>query len=124
MSDVNESRAEKYHDAAKVCEQIEFAAKLMKSARGLLALAQQQSSSAIAETFRGDQLFEVLIPEGAQSTVIVNGDVAELAHSSFVATELRSIGQHGVEFYNHSLGSELHLKGYDFEIVPFDSPQE
>lgn len=123
MSETQTNQSETYHKALSACEQITDAARLMKTAREVMAIAEHQASRASMETFLGDQMFVVTIPEEAEASIILDGNVLVTPCTNFTATELRSIGKHGVEFYNSTDRLELHMRSFDFEIAPLDTRQ-
>ncbi len=120
MGDIYRTSIERERIEAKTCESIEDAARLMKAAQEIMRIAQHHVSQASLETFMGNQWYRITLPDEAEATVVLDGNIIETQPTTFIATELTSIGQHGTEFKNIETGHELHLRGYDFEITPIE----
>jgi len=108
------------------CEYIRHAAELTEQAKRLELIAQRAGSNVIQKSMFGNLPFvlSIDIPSSTEAFTVRDDDVIEEQPAGFVATEIRSVSEHGVEFYNRNTEIWLKLKGFEFEVFPvFDEQQ-
>lgn len=106
-------------EAVKLCEDIERARYLMEKAVTLNQLAQRATNSVITETYIHDSnRIRVDLPEDAKACVSVDQKVTIKHPKTFIATEVRYMGEHGAEFYNTATGEWLMIKDLNFNVSP------
>jgi Tat protein secretion system quality control protein TatD with DNase activity len=108
-------------EAKETCDIIMQAAQLVAIKEHLEVITQESVSQAIQRTWlTKNYLLKVIPPDPPEATSYVAHDdkVIENSPKEFIATELRSIGEHGVEFYNSETEQRLQINGYDFDLEP------
>lgn len=109
-------------EAFDVCSRIEQARDLVAAVTGLEVLAHRAVSDAVMATISlsSDRPwnFDIELPEGTKSHISRDDEIVTENPGRFVATELTSMGEHGVEFYNRSTDERLRISGFNFEISP------
>lgn len=108
-------------EANDFCEDIIHATELRESAERLLGLSRQAASKVIHQGLSTRMPFElaITVPEGVEAAVISDDDdVLEAGAEAFIATEVRSISQHGLEFYNRDSRTRIIINGFRVEVAP------
>jgi|SRR3989344_5103259 len=114
---------EQLREANQICRDIVEAAELMGLANELLEAANRRASDARMKSFfihsHEGTKFRIEMPEGSEAIISNDGDVINESPTEFIATEVRSISERGLEFCNSITGDELHFDhDQDFEITP------
>jgi hypothetical protein len=107
------------------CENFRGVMELSKIRAELEGTVHRAGALVIQESMLWDLPFrlQVSIPEGVEAYVVHDGDVIIGEPKEFMASELRSIDQHGVEFYDRETDRWLRVRGYDIEVNPvFENP--
>lgn len=117
----NEESEAETRRAQDFCEDIRHAVELQDQSVRLEHIAQRTASKVMmgsmfdALPFR----FQVDIPQGTEAYVTIDDEVIQQQPTSFLATEITSISEHGVEFLDNENSRRLRLHGFDFEVSPF-----
>jgi len=76
------------------------------------------------ESYNSLYTFRVCLPENAEAFVENDDfDIIDENPQEFVATGVRSLDIHGVEFQDNNTGNILHLRGHQFEIYAVEPGQ-
>src|SRR5579872_43219 len=121
-----ESRAKGREElASDLCADIEEAAELVELAKKLSTTAMRRASEATQKTMFGLAPCQFRVgltanPAYERQEVYLTRDdhVLDDDPNGFVATEVRSISEHGVEFYNRDTDTWLRVKGFEFRLDP------
>lgn len=102
------------------CEDVREAAELMDLSNKLREAARRKASKIIVESMFTTEtpMLEITVIEGTQAFVSKDDEIVEENPRTFIAHEVRSIGERGVEFHNSSTGEWLKIQGFDFEVAP------
>ena len=103
------------------CEEIRRAADLANHVKELGLISQRATSAIVQKSMFGNLPFvlEVDLPGSRAASCITKDDhIINPKPERFVATEMRSISDHRVEFYNRLTNTRLRIEGFDFDVFP------
>ena len=116
---------QKSEEATDMCNDILDAARMTDLAIMIATETLNRASTITQRTIfeRLPYSFRVIPDLNLESYVSINDKIIEHNPTEFYATQVRSIGQRGIEFYNRRTDRSLKIVGYRFDISPvFDEP--
>jgi hypothetical protein len=126
LDPTSRQRAQQETAASSLCEDIIEAAQEVASSLKAARAAQERASSVAQRTMFGQLPYRLKVQLDAETKAVVTEDdeIIESSPTVFTATELWSIGRHGVEFFNTSLNRKLTIvNDFGFTVEPiFDQP--
>lgn len=110
---------EAYRQAADFCERLRLAVELREQAEKLDRAAHDAAHFVLMAEVTGLPFrLEVSIPEGTEAYVTHDDDVVAEKVDRFVATVVREISKHGVEFIDRETNNVLRVKSTKFDVSP------